>query len=97
MDISRNGFLDHEMMKEADRLKTFDNWPVSFISENDMSAAGFYFLGREDWVRCPFCGVQIGDWGPGDEPLSCHKRSASDCSFASGYFTQNIPIGSDIP
>jgi hypothetical protein len=94
MDVSKGLFLDYEMMKEADRLKTFDNWPVSFISKNDMAAAGFYFLGREDWVRCPFCGVQIGDWAPGDEPLSSHKRGASNCSFARGYFPQNIPTGS---
>jgi hypothetical protein len=57
-------FTDSTMLKEDDRLTTFDKWPVSFISKNNMEAARFYFLGRQDWVRCPFCGVQIGDCEP---------------------------------
>jgi hypothetical protein len=90
MDISNAGFTDSEMMKEAGRLTTFDKWPVSFISKNDMAAAGFYFLGREDRVRCPFCGVQIGDWAPGDEPLSCHRRGAPSCGFALGTLPETF-------
>jgi hypothetical protein len=89
MALSTAKFTDSEMFKEADRLKTFGNWPVSSISKNTMAAAGFYFLGRQDWVRCPFCGVQIGDWGLGDDPLSCHKR------WSRGLYTRNVPIGSD--
>jgi hypothetical protein len=45
------------MKKEADRLRTYDRWPVSFMNKNDMAAAGLYFMGSEDMVRCPFCGV----------------------------------------
>jgi hypothetical protein len=64
MDVSKGRFLDYEMMKEADRLKTFDNWPVTFIRKNDMAAAGFYFLGREDLFddRSTECRLETGAW-----------------------------------
>jgi hypothetical protein len=51
MDISRLPLMDHKMMKEADRLKTNDSWPLSFMNKNDMAAAGFYFTGIGDMVR----------------------------------------------
>jgi hypothetical protein len=67
--------LDLRIM-EGNRRETFDDWPVTFINKNEMFAAGFYNLGK-DRVRCPFCGAQIGNRAPGDEPLSAHKRVAS--------------------
>jgi hypothetical protein len=94
MDLSTTMFTDSEMFKEADRIKTFDKWPVYFISNNALAAAGFYFLGRHDWFRCPFYGVQIVVWELGDDPLSCRRRWAPSCIFARGYFTHNVPIGS---
>jgi hypothetical protein len=68
---------------------------LCFMNKNDMAAAGFYFTGIGDVVRCPFCGVQIGYWEPRDETFSDHKRGSPSCSFACEYFTRNIPIGSD--
>jgi hypothetical protein len=55
MDFRMAAFTDSEMIKDAGRLTTFEKWPVSFISKNDMAAAGFHFQDRQDWVRCPFC------------------------------------------
>jgi hypothetical protein len=30
------------MKKEADRLRTYGRWPVSFMDKNDMSAAALF-------------------------------------------------------
>jgi hypothetical protein len=84
-----------DMKKEADRLRTYERWPVSFMNKHDMAAAGFYFTGREDTVRCPVCGVRIGQWEPGDDPFKDHKRWSSSCGFIKGYSVGNIPIGHD--
>jgi E3 ubiquitin-protein ligase XIAP len=95
MDTSASPLLYYNMKKEADRLRTYDSWPVSFMDKNYMAAAGFYFVGSEDRVRCPFCGVQVGCWAPGDDPFSERKRWSQSCGFFKGYFTGNFPIGSD--
>jgi hypothetical protein len=31
---------------EINRLKTFKDWPVIFISKNVMATAGFYYIGK---------------------------------------------------
>lgn len=86
---------DLDMKKEADRLRTYEKWPVSFMDKNDMSAAGFYFTDREDVVRCAFCGVEVGRWEQGDDPLRDHQRWSPSCGFIKGFIVGNIPIGSD--
>jgi hypothetical protein len=68
-------------MKEADRLRTYDRWLVSFMNTNDMAAAGFYFTDREDVVRCAFCGVDVGRFDHGHDPLRDHKRWSPSCGF----------------
>jgi hypothetical protein len=88
-------FPDSEMFRENARLNTSDTWPVSFISRNELAAAGFYFLFRYDGVRCPFCGVQLTDWEPGDCPRLCHRRRAPSCRFVSEDFRHNVYIESD--
>jgi hypothetical protein len=51
------------MMKTSNRLKTFDDdWPVTFLNRHEMVAAGFYFLGKKDRVRCPSWVVEIENW-----------------------------------
>jgi hypothetical protein len=87
--------VDLDMWKEADRLRTYDTWSVSFMNKNDLAAAGFYFTGREDVVRCTFCGVQVGRREPGDDPFKDHKRLGRCCEFISGYYSKNIHISSD--
>jgi hypothetical protein len=94
MDTSASPLLYYNMKKEADRLRTSDSFPVSFVNKNDMAAAGFYFIGSEDMVRCPFCGVQFGRWDHGDDPIWEHKHWSQSCGFVKGHFG-NIPVGSD--
>jgi hypothetical protein len=95
MALGTGKFTDSEMVKEAARLKTFDKWPVHFIHRNDLAAAGFYFLYNDDWVRCPFCGVQLWNWKLYDDTLFHHKYMSQTCRFAWGLYTENVPIVSD--
>jgi hypothetical protein len=90
-------FTDSERFKESARLKSFDKWTVPFISESYLSAWGFYYLYKDDWVRCAFCGVQLCDWRPNDDPLLCHEHVSRHCRFARGAYAQNVPIESEGP
>lgn len=65
------------------RLQTFRNWPVSFLPAEEMAAAGFFFLNREDAVKCVYCGVVIKDWEPGDRAVAEHRRWSPDCEVVS--------------
>lgn len=77
------GFLPDmpDMRREEERIKTFDKWPVTFITPDQLAKNGFYYLGRGDEVRCAFCKVEIMRWEEGDDPAVDHQRWAPQCSF----------------
>lgn len=83
------------MKIEADRRRTYENWRVTFMDPNLLSAAGFYYTKIADVVRCAFCGVEVGRWEEGDEPLRDHQRWSPSCGFMRGLMVGNIPFGSD--
>lgn len=66
---------------EGVRLETFSDWPVTFLEPKAMAATGFYYLRREDIVRCAFCGVEVGQWMLGDDPLADHEKWSPHCAF----------------
>ncbi|KAL1131906.1 hypothetical protein AAG570_011517 [Ranatra chinensis] len=58
-----------------------------------MAAAGFYYLKRGDVVRCIFCGVEVGQWVDGDDPMVDHRKWSPACKFVrSPNSVGNIPI-----
>lgn len=69
------------MRREEERLKTFEKWPVPFLSPEPLAKNGFYYLGRGDEVRCAFCKVEIMRWVEGDDPAKDHQRWAPQCPF----------------
>ncbi|XP_046670435.1 death-associated inhibitor of apoptosis 1 isoform X2 [Homalodisca vitripennis] len=77
---------------ERERLKSFEGWPVPFLSSSAMAAAGFYFLKREDVVRCAFCGVEVGCWVEGDDPMQDHERWSPSCRFVRKLPVGNVPL-----
>jgi len=79
---------------EADRRKTFEKWPVTFIDKNHLVSAGFYSTKLSDVVCCAFCGVQVGHWEEGDDPFKEQQRWSPSCGFIKGLFVGNTPIGS---
>ncbi|XP_049872548.1 death-associated inhibitor of apoptosis 1 isoform X2 [Pectinophora gossypiella] len=70
-----------DMRREEERLKSFEKWPVTFLSPELLARNGFYYLGRGDEVRCAFCKVEIMRWVEGDDPSSDHQRWAPQCPF----------------
>lgn len=71
-----------DLTKYENRLRTYDNeWKLDFITPSQMANAGFYFLGRQDRVRCMFCSKEFDYWQRGDDPLVEHKRKSPQCAF----------------
>lgn len=61
------------------RLETYVNWPIEFITPEQLSQAGFFYLGIADQVKCAFCGGIIGHWEVNDQPLQEHRKFFPDC------------------
>ncbi|PSN55309.1 Death-associated inhibitor of apoptosis 1 [Blattella germanica] len=89
---NNKNWLGLDMKRESDRRRTYESWTVLFMDPHRLSAAGFYFTGRSDVVRCPFCGVEVGDWEEGDDPFRDHQRWSPSCGFVRGMAVGNIPI-----
>jgi baculoviral IAP repeat-containing protein 7/8 len=77
---------------EANRLRTFENWNVSFIDKHQLALLGFYYYGPNDLVKCYFCGVEVGMWEEGDDVLTDHMRWSPSCAFIRRHQTNNVPI-----
>jgi len=80
---------------EADRLASFSNWSVSFISPGDLARAGFFSLDSLDSCKCAFCHNCVGDWVEGDQPMLEHANLFPLCPFVLGREVGNIPLGQD--
>lgn len=64
------------------RLKSFRiQWPLTSPTPEDLAAAGFYYLGDEDIVRCAFCGIEARKWGKEDNPMILHEKWTPSCRF----------------
>jgi baculoviral IAP repeat-containing protein 7/8 len=88
----------HDLHREEERLKTFKNWPLSFLSPQVLARNGFYYLGRGDEVRCAFCKVEIMRWNEGEDPAVDHQRWAPQCPFLKSYATTgNVPMNGSMP
>ncbi|KAM3965044.1 inhibitor of apoptosis protein isoform 2-T2 [Aphomia sociella] len=68
-----------DLQNEDERLKSFANWPVSFLTPERLAKNGFYYKGRGDEVCCAFCNVEIMSWREGDDPAVDHKRWSPHC------------------
>ncbi|XP_028591253.2 baculoviral IAP repeat-containing protein 7 [Podarcis muralis] len=83
---NRRSWLSQSSMQfEETRLQTFQHWPESFpTSPADLAAAGFFFIGPEDRVKCFCCGGVLFDWVAEDDPKAEHKKFFPSCSFIQG-------------
>lgn len=77
---------------EANRLRTFEHWQISFIDKHQLALLGFYYYGPNDLVKCYFCGVEVGMWEEGDDILTDHMRWSPSCSLIRRHRTNNVPI-----
>lgn len=72
---------DLNLYRESDRLRTFENWPLSYIDKKDLANAGFYYTNSDDSVKCPFCNIKVGCWRRNDDPLTEHETHSPNCTF----------------
>lgn len=84
-----------ELNVEAQRLRTFDRWPIPFIDKHQLALLGFYYFGPRDLVKCYFCGIEVGMWEEGDDVLADHVRWSPLCPFICRLRTNNVPINED--
>lgn len=84
---------------ESIRLESFENWPVPYMKPDKLAAAGFYYTGELDIVKCFECGTETYKWQEGDEPMVDHKRQSPTCKFLRNISCNNISASevADIP
>ncbi|XP_059154601.1 uncharacterized protein LOC131940059 [Physella acuta] len=62
------------------RFESFANWLFGHIlSVNDLVAAGFFYAGYDDCVRCFQCGVGLKSWKEGDNIIEQHHKHKPSC------------------
>jgi hypothetical protein len=80
---------------EAVRRSSFRNWPVSFIDPVSLAAAGFYYTGEADIVRCFECQLLASQWSVGDIPMQIHEMRSPECRFIRNEHCNNVPMGAN--
>ncbi|XP_060065407.1 inhibitor of apoptosis protein-like [Ylistrum balloti] len=68
---------------QAHRAETFQNgWPA-YLNQTayEMSSAGFFYAGNDDYCRCFYCGGGLRNWEPGDDPWVEHARWFPRCLY----------------
>lgn len=71
--------LDYHKLEN--RLESFSDWN-GVLEPFELAIAGFYFTGVQDVCVCFYCGIEIFEWSPKDEPLSEHLKFSPSCNFA---------------
>ncbi|XP_069825696.1 baculoviral IAP repeat-containing protein 2 [Dendropsophus ebraccatus] len=71
------------MYTEEARLRTFTNWPLTFLTPTELAKAGFYYVGPGDKVACFACDGKLNNWEPKDSAMSEHRRHFPHCTFVS--------------
>ena len=80
-------------LSQADRLATFSNWEVAFISPAELAKAGFFFLRVGDLCMCAFCYGVLGPWEEGDRPVDLHRERFPLCVFLQGAQVEGVEEG----
>lgn len=86
---------DAKYDREEERLDSFANWPLDYIDGKLLAMIGFYYTGRVDATKCQFCGISIGHWERGDDPISEHLYYSPNCPLLRRRHTTNVPIDED--
>ncbi|XP_070605769.1 inhibitor of apoptosis protein-like [Erythrolamprus reginae] len=72
--------LDMENYKG--RFRTFQNWPVTVpVRPQQLADAGFYYVGRNDDVKCFCCDGGLRCWETGDDPWVEHAKWFPSCEY----------------
>lgn len=64
------------------RLSTYKMWPKEMSqSKEELAAAGFFYMGKDDQTSCYYCGGKLKDWEPEDNPWNQHAKWFNQCSY----------------
>ena len=85
---------DYSRTYESYRLLTFkDRWPEAAPAcPFEFARAGLYYIGKDDVVRCAFCGLYMYEWQSGDNPVDEHKKFCTNCCFVKGQPCGNVSM-----
>jgi Inhibitor of Apoptosis domain/Zinc finger, C3HC4 type (RING finger) len=77
-------FLGQRMRFESNRVLTFTNWPIPWLSALTMARSGFFYTGVGDQCECGFCGGVVASWPRNMTPMEVHSRDFPMCPFILG-------------
>ncbi|XP_075054892.1 baculoviral IAP repeat-containing protein 2 [Mixophyes fleayi] len=78
----RSSVSNVSMQTTSSRLKTFLNWPTRIpVTPVKLAEAGFYYVGRNDDVKCFCCDGGLRCWESGDDPWVEHAKWFPRCDY----------------
>lgn len=70
------------MEYEGKRLSTFATFPdIRGLYTTKLAGAGFYYLDKDDEVRCFKCKINYKNWKAYDSPIKIHQQISPFCDF----------------
>lgn len=70
------------MQQSEERLLTFVHWPSRIpVRPDQLAKAGFYYVGRNDDVKCFCCDGGLRCWESGDDPWVEHAKWFPRCEY----------------
>ncbi|KAI5266455.1 baculoviral IAP repeat-containing protein 2 [Manis pentadactyla] len=82
VEMLRFSISNLSMQTHAARLRTFVCWPSSVpVQPEQLASAGFYYVGRNDDVKCFCCDGGLRCWESGDDPWVEHAKWFPRCEF----------------
>ncbi|KAL0994988.1 hypothetical protein UPYG_G00130310 [Umbra pygmaea] len=70
------------MQQTEERLLTFVHWPSRIpVRPEQLARAGFYYVGRNDDVKCFCCDGGLRCWESGDDPWVEHAKWFPRCEY----------------
>lgn len=77
-----HGPVHTHLASEAARLATFQDWPPGLSQKKEeMAAAGLFYIGLSDQVKCFYCDGGLKEWQQEDDPWVEHAGWFHQCEF----------------
>uniref|UniRef100_K7DRD3 RING-type E3 ubiquitin transferase n=1 Tax=Pan troglodytes TaxID=9598 RepID=K7DRD3_PANTR len=82
LETLRFSISNLSMQTHAARMRTFMYWPSSVpVQPEQLASAGFYYVGRNDDVKCFCCDGGLRCWESGDDPWVQHAKWFPRCEY----------------
>ncbi|KAJ7997516.1 hypothetical protein DPEC_G00229830 [Dallia pectoralis] len=80
--LGLNNVSNPAMQQSEERLLTFVQWPSRIpVRPDQLATAGFYYVGRNDDVKCFCCDGGLRCWESGDDPWVEHAKWFPRCEY----------------